>query len=333
MNRSDNWENERYIYEKLKQENVFKYWKKVQFDCQTGKCAWCEKPMQYRYAETDHIKPLYYGGTSEAHNLVLCHHNCNKQKSTRMDYARPHWIKPNRYDVGVNGRYRTLKAKLENDNNYLGAKREQVINPKPYSGLSTSNHKAEVKQKNHAIRIVFKVLYVLVVALVGLLCVFLLLKYIHPATSLNGQNTTTQNTTNQNGVMQADPDLKNKQLAQSILASYVSYFNNYYDKYKGSWSLPPDEYNCANWPMSSGCRLSVYGGAKVPDGYTYSVNSLENKKVFQQNGTIPHASKTNAALYKKARCGDSGNVIGGTEAKNAAVVIQLSDDSYYCVEN
>ena len=332
MNRSDNWENERYIYEKLKQENVFKYWKKVQFDCQTGKCAWCKKPMQYRYAETDHIKPLYYGGTSEAHNLVLCHHNCNTRKSTRMNYARPDWIKPNRYDVGVNGRYRTLRAKLENDNNYIGAKRGQVINPKPYSGSSVSSHKSETKQKNSTIRVFFNALYVLVVALIGLLCVFLLLEYIHPATSSNETDAATQNTTNQNGVMQADPDLKNKQLAQSILASYTNYYNNYVNKTGSNMSLPSDQYNCTTW-QESGCWLSFYGGAKTPSGYTYSVNSLESKKVFKQNGTIPHASKTNAALYKKARCGDGGNVIGGNEAKNAAVVIQLSDDSYYCVEN
>ena len=65
MKPSENWEEERYFYEKLKQTKIFRYWKRVQFDCQTGKCAYCGKPMQYRYTETDHIKPLYYGGTSE----------------------------------------------------------------------------------------------------------------------------------------------------------------------------------------------------------------------------------------------------------------------------
>lgn len=71
----------------------------------------------------------------------------------------------------------------------------------------------------------------------------------------------------------------------------------------------------------------------MPDGYTYSINTIANGTIFVQNGQIPHALENNVAIYKRARCGTNGTVVGGTKGKNAAAVIRLSTGLYYCVEN
>ena len=154
-------------------------------------------------------------------------------------------------------------------------------------------------------------------------------------TSGNNQKTNTSNSSGSSS--SAKPagqteDDKRKTYAQTVLAGYTNYYNNYASpssSYK--WGIPSDAFNC---PKGTGCyTFSSYSGASVPSDYTYSINSLENGATFKQNGVIPHATTSNIALYKRARCGSSGSVIGGAEAKNAAAVVQLSDNSYYCVQN
>lgn len=126
MERSKDWEDERYVFERLKQTQAFKKWKDTQFDCQRGRCAWCGRPMMYNNTETDHISPLYYGGTSDASNLVICCHKCNEEKSTNVGFIRPEWIAENRYDYILNEEYATLKDTLLFGSVYKKA--EEIIN-------------------------------------------------------------------------------------------------------------------------------------------------------------------------------------------------------------
>jgi 5-methylcytosine-specific restriction endonuclease McrA len=86
-----------FAYGKIKQTNIFKLWRKEQFDCQFGKCAICGKPMEIRYAQVDHIKPRYKKGTNYSNNLALAHKKCNELKGAKTGYERPNWIKDNKY--------------------------------------------------------------------------------------------------------------------------------------------------------------------------------------------------------------------------------------------
>ena len=355
MNRSENWENERYIFEKLKQTQIFKYWKKTQFDCQVGKCAWCEKPMQYRYAETDHVKPLYYGGKSEASNLVLCHHNCNKNKSTASGYKRPEWIKRNSYDEAVTRKYNSLVTELFPEDKKDDSEQEYSIEPNLTVGRnkdeqvyhyrkvemtnaprSASNSKPvySYKKKCGAKNELLYYLKYLALAALAFGAAFLIPKIM---SSVRQSSSTPSGSGSSGSQISEKPvekteDDNRKTYAQTILAGYTNYYKNYANEstsYK--WGLPADAFNC---PEGNGCYMfRSFSGASIPKDYTYSINSLENGVVFKQTGIIPHASTSNIALYKRARCGSAGTVVGGSADENAAVVVQLSDGTYYCVQN
>lgn len=88
-----------FAYGKIKQTNVFKLWRKEQFDCQFGKCAICNKPMELKFSQVDHIKPRYKKGTNYSNNLALVHKKCNELKSAKTGYERPTWIKENKYSA------------------------------------------------------------------------------------------------------------------------------------------------------------------------------------------------------------------------------------------
>ncbi len=315
MNKSENWENERYIFEKLKQTKIFKYWKKTQFDCQVGRCAWCGKPMQYRYTETDHVTPLYYGGKSDASNLVLCHHSCNKNKSTASGFKRPDWIKKNSYDDAVTRKYNSLLADLMEE--------EKTIKDesRSYSSKKVSKSKDDDIFKN-----VLYVLKYLALAAFFFFLAFLIPKIMMSGNSQKGSSSGSSSSKEQPAI--ETEDVTRKTFAQTVVAEYSNYYNNRVVK---GYDLPQDATNCDSW---NGCNLSFpLGGVKTPDGYTYSINTLESGIVFSQNGVIPHATKNNVALYKRARCGSNGSVVGGAVEKNAAAVVQLSDGSYYCMQN
>ena len=308
--RSKNWENERYLYEKLKQTQIFRQWKKAQFDYQVGKCAWCKKPMQYRYTETDHVKPLYYGGNSEAKNLVLCHHKCNKKKSTSVVHKRPEWIKKNEYDEVVTNKYHELALSISQEDIIEPNTLENIIKP---SSLKTSNGPK-------VLLLIGPFLLVLFITLPSLL--------INTRSSIKNTRDTTSTTQNQNNTTEEE-NKKRKDLAQSILDAYIKYYE-YWVLEKG-YDLPPDADECTTW---NGCSLSFpLGTAETPEGYTYSINSLNDGLILPQTGQSPHASTNNAALYKKARCNSNGSVVGGIEDKNAASVIQLANGEYYCIQN
>ena len=86
-----------FAYSKIKQTGIFKLWRKEQFDCQFGKCAICNKPMEFRFAQVDHIKPRYKKGTNYSNNLALVHKKCNELKGAKSGYERPNWIRSNKY--------------------------------------------------------------------------------------------------------------------------------------------------------------------------------------------------------------------------------------------
>lgn len=347
MNKSENWENERYIFEKLKQTKIFKYWKKTQFDCQVGRCAWCGKPMQYRYTETDHVTPLYYGGKSDASNLVLCHHSCNKNKSTASGFKRPDWIKKNSYDDAVTRKYNNLLADLmeeektiKDECNYTiepflttnQSKDEQIFREgyentqSSYDTRSYSSKKVSKSKDNDIFKNVLYVLKNLALAAFFLFLAFLIPKIMISGNSQKGSLSGSSSSKEQPAI--ETEDVTRKTFAQTVVAEYSNYYNNRVVK---GYDLPQDATNCDSW---NGCNLSFpLGGVKTPDGYTYSINTLESGVVFSQNGVIPHAMKNNVALYKRARCGSNGSVVGGTVEKNAAAVVQLSDGSYYCAQN
>lgn len=111
-----NWKVQRYIYEKLKTGNrTFKLWRAEQFDCQLGQCAYCKKPIMKNRNEVDHVKPLYYGGTTSANNMVLACHFCNTRKGSSIEgtYLRgTKWIPSNKYAQSLNDEYARLYREI-----------------------------------------------------------------------------------------------------------------------------------------------------------------------------------------------------------------------------
>lgn len=140
----ERWKEQRFIYELLKQQPIFRSWKKEQFICQTGKCALCQKPMQYRYAETDHFFSLHRGGTSESKNMVLAHHSCNKYKSTKIYSNDLSWIKQNRYAQAVDEKYSSLM------NEYGTA--EATAIPSPLSSTQLDERTSKTLPENRQTR-------------------------------------------------------------------------------------------------------------------------------------------------------------------------------------
>ena len=89
---------------------TFRKWKKAQYNCQDGKCAWCgcQLDLHSPYTQVDHLKPLCKGGSpTDFDNLVLacksCNYWCKKGNYTWRDkngtvhngWNKPSWIKDN----------------------------------------------------------------------------------------------------------------------------------------------------------------------------------------------------------------------------------------------
>lgn len=99
-------------------------WKKVQLEeCQNGHCAWCNKPIQAKEAEVDHVLPLIFFGKNEPWNMVVCCKECNKTKAADVSgwneagdrligNKKPSWIKKNRCDALIK------KALIEAEKKY-----------------------------------------------------------------------------------------------------------------------------------------------------------------------------------------------------------------------
>ena len=104
-----------FAYGKIKQTTIFKLWRKEQFDCQFGKCAICNKPMELRFAQVDHIKPRYKKGTNYSNNLALVHKKCNELKGAKSGYERPDWIKSNKYSEGLDEKVYEITEEIRAD--------------------------------------------------------------------------------------------------------------------------------------------------------------------------------------------------------------------------
>ena len=116
-------------FEKSKQTDGYKAWRKAQYAAQSGHCAWCYKRIDYKDMDADHIHPVgkagYCDNINDFDNLVLACHECNRDlkkdstynevayekalnKLTRQQkqdgyapekiyWERPKWIKSNKY--------------------------------------------------------------------------------------------------------------------------------------------------------------------------------------------------------------------------------------------
>lgn len=104
-----------FAYGKIKQTSIFKTWRKEQFDCQFGKCAICNKPMELKFAQVDHIKPRYKKGTNYSNNLALVHKKCNENKSAKTGYTRPDWIKNNKYSEKFDEKVYEITDKIRSE--------------------------------------------------------------------------------------------------------------------------------------------------------------------------------------------------------------------------
>ena len=110
VSENGHWQEVSFIYELLKKTPVFRKWRIKQWECQRGKCAWCEKPIQMStHNYVDHIVSRHGGGTNNSKNLVLTCYKCNKYKSNKAGYTRPIWIKDNPYDDYIDAKTAELE--------------------------------------------------------------------------------------------------------------------------------------------------------------------------------------------------------------------------------
>jgi len=71
-------------FERKKKTAAFKKWRRHQYLVkQKGLCYYCGKPISGVWV-TDHVKPLFRGGTSAYSNLVVTCWKCNKEKGIKI---------------------------------------------------------------------------------------------------------------------------------------------------------------------------------------------------------------------------------------------------------
>lgn len=71
-------------FERKKQTKAFKKWRIKQYlETQEGKCYYCQQPIDGPWV-TDHVIPLFRGGTSAYKNLVVCCWTCNDMKGIKL---------------------------------------------------------------------------------------------------------------------------------------------------------------------------------------------------------------------------------------------------------
>jgi 5-methylcytosine-specific restriction endonuclease McrA len=121
----------------LKAKNIFKVahfddrfheWKIYQYAySQNGKCAWCQRNIEYDKTEVDHIQPLAFKGKNVSWNLVVACEHCNGKKyidtngwndecdGTKKN-QKPSWIKENKKDVLWRDILEEARKKIANAN-------------------------------------------------------------------------------------------------------------------------------------------------------------------------------------------------------------------------
>lgn len=71
-------------FERKKKTTAFKRWRVYQYKVvQKGLCCYCHRPIVGVWV-TDHVVPLFRGGTSAYKNLVICCWRCNEIKGIRL---------------------------------------------------------------------------------------------------------------------------------------------------------------------------------------------------------------------------------------------------------
>lgn len=71
-------------FERKKLTAAFKKWRRYQYlVIQKGQCFYCHLPIKGKWV-TDHVIPLFRGGTSRYSNLVVTCWACNKAKGIKI---------------------------------------------------------------------------------------------------------------------------------------------------------------------------------------------------------------------------------------------------------
>lgn len=71
-------------FERKKKTDAFKRWRTYQYRTkQKGRCYYCNRPIRGVWV-TDHVIPLFRGGTSAYANLVVTCWQCNKTKGIKI---------------------------------------------------------------------------------------------------------------------------------------------------------------------------------------------------------------------------------------------------------
>lgn len=74
----------REAFERKKKTAAFKRWRSYQYKViQKGLCFYCKRPIRGVWV-TDHVIPLFRGGTSAYRNLVVCCWRCNDRKGIML---------------------------------------------------------------------------------------------------------------------------------------------------------------------------------------------------------------------------------------------------------
>ena len=74
----------REAFERKKKTTAFKKWRRYQYlVVQKGLCFYCHRPIKGVWV-TDHVIPLFRGGTSAYKNLVVTCWQCNKTKGIKI---------------------------------------------------------------------------------------------------------------------------------------------------------------------------------------------------------------------------------------------------------
>ena len=71
-------------FERKKKTTAFRRWRVYQYKVvQRGLCFYCHRPIAGVWV-TDHVVPLFRGGTSAYKNLVITCWTCNKRKGIKI---------------------------------------------------------------------------------------------------------------------------------------------------------------------------------------------------------------------------------------------------------
>ena len=74
----------RQAFERKKKTLAFKKWRRYQYlTVQRGHCYYCRRPIRGAWV-TDHVIPLFRGGTNRYTNLVITDWQCNAKKGIRI---------------------------------------------------------------------------------------------------------------------------------------------------------------------------------------------------------------------------------------------------------